>query len=59
MLSTGALMLVMSGTKLAGLFVMDLLGEVVEVLEVVEAVEGADGRDTGSFVLEERTEKLK
>ena len=52
-------MLVMSGTKLAGLFVMDLLGEVVEVLEVVEAVEGADGRDTGSFVLEERTEKLK
>ena len=58
-------MLVMSGTRLAGLFVMELLGEVVdvvevvEVLEVVEVVEGADGRDTGSFVLEERTEKLK
>ena len=51
-LSTGALMLVRRGTRLARL-------DRLVVLEVVEVVEGADGRVIGSVVLEETREKLK
>ena len=67
MLSTGALMLVRRGTRLASLVVlldvkllegvemMELLG----VVEVMEVFEGADARGIGSVVLEETREKLK
>ena len=54
-LSTGALMLVRRGTRLAGLVIVVIL----LVVLLVEVVEGADGRGIGSVVLEETTEKLK
>ena len=67
MLSTGALMLVRRGTRLASLVVLlDVtllegveMMELLEVVEVMEVFEGADGRGIGSVVLEEIREKLK
>ena len=67
MLSTGALMLVRRGTRLASLVVLLVVRllvmvevmELLQVVEVMEVVEGADARGIGSVVLEETREKLK
>ena len=67
MLSTGALMLVSRGTRMAWLvdllivvvLVVVLVLEVLEVVEVVEVGEGPDGRRIGLVVLEETTDELK
>ena len=67
MLSTGALMLVRRGTRLASLVVLlDVkllegveMMELLEVVELMEVFEGADARGIGSVVLEETREKLK